>query len=158
MAALNRPATSAHPGRASRPDPRRAAALRRVRAVDRRTFWLGVSAAALACALGLFHAWTRVAVLQRSYRLGGAQTEGKRMEAELQRLKLELAALENTDRVDREARQRLALAPPPPERRVVLRASSPLRKKSPESPPEETFGAGALLPHASIGSASIGTR
>jgi len=81
------------------------------------------AAATLACALGLLHTWTRVAVLDRSYRLGAAREEGVRLARERTTLRLEVDTLRAAARVDREARTKLEMGPAAPDRVVVLRGA-----------------------------------
>lgn len=86
----------------------------------RKTFRALVGAASVACALGLFHTWTRIAVLDRSYQLGRARQDSQELTHELQALRLEVATLQATARVDREAQEKLQMHRPPPDRTVVL--------------------------------------
>jgi cell division protein FtsL len=88
----------------------------------RQVFWLLVLGAAVACALGLAHVWTRVAVLDRSYQLGRARAESEKLGRELATLKVEVASLRSTARLDRDARQKLQMGPA--QRVVRLRAES----------------------------------
>ncbi len=93
---------------------------RRPAGEGRKTFWACVAAAVLVCGVGLFQAWTRVAVLNRSYELGRARADSERLSRELEKLRLEVATLQSTARVDREAHGKLAMSKPPPGRVVVV--------------------------------------
>ncbi len=98
---------------------------RRASGEGRRTFGALVAAAAVACALGLFHTWTRVAVLDRSYQLGRARALNEKLHHQLEELRLEVATLQSTTRVDRAAEGTLHMHRPTPERTVVLDSRRP---------------------------------
>lgn len=85
-----------------------------------RLFWSCVAVALFVSALGLFHTWTRVASLERSYQLSRSKAELENLNDEKARLELELATLRSKFRLDQEARERLRMGPPPPSRVVVL--------------------------------------
>lgn len=89
-----------------------------------RAYWFAVGFAALVCAVGLFHTWTRAAVFQRSYAIGRAVAENERLSRELAKVKLEVAALEAQPRVDAEAQKSLAMKKAPADRIVVVPAKT----------------------------------
>lgn len=124
---------SSAPG-ARREEPRRQAMERRFRAVERRHYWAGLLVASALCGVGLFHTWTRVAVLERSRELGEAKRDGERLASELTKLNIEAAALQNVLRVDAQARTRLNMAPPSPDRLILLETQAPERiRRVPEA-------------------------
>lgn len=96
---------------------------RRFPEAGRKTFWTLVCATALLAAFGLVHTWTRIAVFQRGFALGRAQRDHRALSHELESLKLEVATLESTARVEREATERLQMQKPAPERVVQVKAT-----------------------------------
>jgi cell division protein FtsL len=74
----------------------------------------GVLLAAPLAAVGVFHVWTRTRVLAAGYDLGRLEAEQRRLTAERDHLKLEVATLRSPGRLERYARERLGMAPPAP--------------------------------------------
>jgi cell division protein FtsL len=64
--------------------------------------------------VGIFHVWTRTRVQRAGYALGRLEAEHRRLAAERDRLKLEVATLRSPGRLERFARERLGMAPPAP--------------------------------------------
>jgi len=64
--------------------------------------------------VGIFHVWTRTRVLRAGYELGRLEAEHRRLAAERDRLRLEVATLRSPGRLERFARERLGMAPPAP--------------------------------------------
>lgn len=114
-----------------RVDPRQQAMERRFRATERRHFWSGVLVAAALCGVGLFHTWTRVAVLERSRVLGEAKREGERLASELTKLNIEAAALQSVLRVDAQATTRLNMSRPSRDRLIPLETLAPEQTRRP---------------------------
>ena len=67
--------------------------------------------AALA-AVGVFHVWSRTRVTTAGYRLGELQRTRAALQAERDRLEVEVAALRAPGRLERFARERLGMVPP----------------------------------------------
>jgi cell division protein FtsL len=70
--------------------------------------------AAALCGVGLFHVWTHTRVVAAGYELARLEAEHRRLAAERDRLKLEVATLRAPGRLERFARVRLGMAPPGP--------------------------------------------
>ncbi len=66
------------------------------------------------CGLGLLHVTGRVLVVDAGYRLSRLQSEGRELERENHRLKLERATLTNPQRLEALARTRLEMGAPAP--------------------------------------------
>ena len=64
--------------------------------------------------LGIFHVWSRTRVLAAGYQLGRLEAEHRQLQADRDRLKLEVATLRSPGRLERYARERLGMAPPAP--------------------------------------------
>jgi cell division protein FtsL len=70
-------------------------------------------AAALA-AVGTFHVWTHAGVVSAGYELARLEGDNRRLQAERERLRLEVTTLRAPGRLERFARARLGMAPPAP--------------------------------------------
>jgi cell division protein FtsL len=66
----------------------------------------------LACAVAIFHVWTRTRVVQEGYRLASVQQEHSRLASEHDRLTLEVEALTMPRTLEAFARTKLGMAPP----------------------------------------------
>jgi cell division protein FtsL len=69
---------------------------------------------ALLASVALFHVYTQVRVTSSGYALGRLEAEHRRLLAERDRLKLEVATLRAPGRLERFARAQLGMAPPAP--------------------------------------------
>jgi cell division protein FtsL len=67
---------------------------------------------ALFAAVGILHVTSRVLVVDMGYRLSRAESEGRALAREHDRLKLELATLKAPARLERLAREQLGMAMP----------------------------------------------
>ncbi|XXF76462.1 cell division protein FtsL [Myxococcaceae bacterium GXIMD 01537] len=67
---------------------------------------------ALFAAVGMLHVTSRVLVVDMGYRLSRAESEGRALTRENDRLKLELATLKAPARLERLAREKLGMAMP----------------------------------------------
>jgi cell division protein FtsL len=114
---------------------------RRFPGAGRKTFWTLAGVMALLALFALLHTWTRIAVYQRGFQLGRAQREHRALSHELESLRLEVATLESTARVEREAAERLQMQKPTPERVVQVKATQHAGRG--------TAGAGSVASHAS---------
>ncbi len=65
-------------------------------------------------AVGVFHVWSRTQVIASGYDLARLESEHRRLIAERDRLRLEVATLRAPGRLERFARTRLGMAPPAP--------------------------------------------
>lgn len=97
----------------------------------RRTFWSSVAFVALLTALGVAHAWSRVAITERTYRLKDARDAHAELMHELQSLRIEVGTLQGAGRLDREAQVKLAMQRPSPDQMVVIDAGSGTRASAP---------------------------
>jgi cell division protein FtsL len=70
--------------------------------------------AALLAAVGIFHVWSRTQVIAAGYDLARLESEHRRLAAERDRLRIEVATLRAPGRLERFARERLGMAPPAP--------------------------------------------
>jgi cell division protein FtsL len=77
---------------------------------------------ALLASVGLFQAFTHVRVLSAGYELGRLQADHRRLLAERDRLRVEVATLRAPGRLERFARAQLRMAPPAPGTIVAGRA------------------------------------
>jgi cell division protein FtsL len=69
--------------------------------------------AALFVAVGILHVTSRVLVVDMGYRLSKAETEGRSLTRENDRLKLELATLKAPARLEKLAKEQLGMMMPP---------------------------------------------
>jgi cell division protein FtsL len=83
---------------------------------------LGPAVVALATIIGL-SVWTRTEVTALRYRISQLRDEESAMRRDVERLRIEVAALASPDRIEREAR-RLGLKRPRPGQIVPLRSSA----------------------------------
>lgn len=97
---------------------------RRSSGTGRHTFVVAVAAAMVFAALGLFHTWTRVAVLDRTYQYSRARGENQKLAREASKLKLEVAMLAGLGRVDQQARAKLQMTKADTKQVVVIEATS----------------------------------
>jgi len=101
-----------------------------VREVDPRSSRELVGLLVLVAALvggGLLYAWPHLAARQAVAQTVDLERERTRLAEENRKLKLEKASLEDLQRIEKLARERLGLEPPPPERVVVIeRQAEPL--------------------------------
>ncbi len=74
-------------------------------------------------AAGLIHVTSRVLVVDVGYKRAKAEQQGRELTREHDRLKLELATLKSPTRLEKIAREQLAMVPPPPG--AVLSLASP---------------------------------
>ncbi len=65
----------------------------------------------LFAAVGILHVASRVLVVDAGYQLSRLQHEGQKLELENGRLKLELATLKSPTKLEKAAREKLAMAP-----------------------------------------------
>jgi cell division protein FtsL len=63
----------------------------------------------------LLYVWLQVAFMETAYRVEALQSERKQLEKLLRVARMERASLETPERIERMARQRLAMQQPPPE-------------------------------------------
>ena len=78
---------------------------------------------ALFAAVGVWHVASRVVVVRAGYRLSQLTQENEALSREHDRLKLELATLKSPQRLEKLARERLAMGAPAPG--AVIRVSPP---------------------------------
>ncbi len=71
-------------------------------------------AALVLAGVGVFHVWSRTRVIAAGYDLARVEAEHRRLVAERDRLRLEVATLRAPGRLERFARARLGMAPPAP--------------------------------------------
>jgi cell division protein FtsL len=81
--------------------------------------------AALFAAVGILHVTSRVLVVDTGYRLSKAESEGRSLTRENDRLKLELATLKAPARLERLAREQLGMMMPPGSAVVSLQPELP---------------------------------
>jgi cell division protein FtsL len=94
---------------------------------------------ALVAAVGILHVTSRVLVVDMGYRLSRAESEGRALTRENDRLKLELATLKAPARLERLAREQLGMAMPmgsavvslPPELPGTRRGGRPEARNAP---------------------------
>jgi cell division protein FtsL len=72
---------------------------------------IGAACASLA-AVGIFHVWAKTGVVSAGYSLARLEAEHRRLAAERERLRLEVATLRAPGRLERYPRERLGRAPP----------------------------------------------
>jgi cell division protein FtsL len=77
---------------------------------------------ALLASTALFHAFTHVRVVSAGYELGRVEAEHRRLLAERDRLRVEVATLRAPGRLERFARAQLRMAPPAPGAVIAGRA------------------------------------
>ena len=82
---------------------------------------------ALFAGVGILHVTSRVLVVDMGYRLSKAETEGRDLTRENDRLKLELATLKNPARLEKLAREKLGMAMPAGPAVVALPAAGSKR-------------------------------
>ncbi len=70
--------------------------------------------ALLLAAVGVFHVWSRTRVIASGYDLARLEAEHRRLLAERDRLRIEVATLRAPGRLESFARTRLGMAPPAP--------------------------------------------
>jgi cell division protein FtsL len=73
-----------------------------------------IAAALLFAAVGIFHAWTRIQVVSAGYELARVEGERRRLTAEREQLRIEVATLRAPGRLEQFARTKLGMAPPAP--------------------------------------------
>jgi cell division protein FtsL len=81
--------------------------------------------AALFAAVGILHVTSRVFVVDMGYRLSQAESEGRALTRENDRLKLELATLKAPARLERLAREKLGMSMPAGSAVVALQPELP---------------------------------
>jgi cell division protein FtsL len=81
----------------------------------------------LFAAVGMLHVTSRVLVVDMGYRLSKAESEGRALTRENDRLKLELATLKAPARLEKLAREQLGMAMPAGTAVVSLGAEGPKR-------------------------------
>jgi cell division protein FtsL len=79
----------------------------------------------LFAAVGILHVTSRVLVVDMGYRLSRAESEGRSLTRENDRLKLELATLKAPARLERLAREQLGMVMPPGSAVVSLQPELP---------------------------------
>lgn len=106
----------------SRPSPRS----RRLRGAVGTQGVLGDLLVFLAVGLvAAIHAWTRIEGTLAGYALSAAQVEHSELLQEQKALRLELATLKSSRRLEVEARERLGMVKPAPDRIVPIEAGEP---------------------------------
>jgi len=86
--------------------------------------------------VGVIHVTSRLLVVHAGYRLSALENDGRSLVRENDRLKLELATLRSPARLERIAREKLALGPPPAGSVIAL--SAPKARPSPAESPGDS--------------------
>jgi len=87
----------------------------------------------LFAAVGILHVTSRVRIVSVGYELSVLEGEHRDLRRENDRLKVELATLKSPARLERLAREKLAMGPPPASSIVLLQTHGPAMGRAPSA-------------------------